>query len=301
VQLAMYVMLDKSGSMNDPAAGGNGTRWGTVTFALDQFFASPEAAGMKVALGYFPLQAPGGPACDPTYYYTPAVPMASLPGVGNAQVTSLSSSMMSTQPSGGTPTQVALGAALQYASDWKLTFPKDKAIVVLATDGQPADACGATIDNSTAAAAAGFGADPAIPTYVIGVGPLVADLDSIAQSGGTGTAFLVNDANTSAFIEALKQIKLKAIACEYAVPKPQSGTDVDYSKVNFQYTPGGGSAELVGNTKDAASCDPVKGGWYYDVPAKPTKILLCPSTCGSLQSDANAKINIILGCDTKKE
>lgn len=300
VELAMFVMLDKSGSMLDSVSGGS-TRWDTVKQALNQFFSSAEAAGIKVALNYFPLQASGGTTCDSNYYYNPAVPMGVLPGTGGSQLNALSNSMSANTPSGGTPTNVALGAALSYAADWKKTFPKDKAIVVLATDGQPGDGCGATLENSAAAAAAGLSGNISVPTYVIGVGSSTGNLDTIADAGGSSKAFIVNDGNTSAFIEALKQIKLQAIACEFSLPTPPSGTVFNKDKVNFEYSPGGGQPKTLGNVANNGACDPDKGGWYYDDPQSPSKILLCPSSCTTLQADTAAKVNILLGCDTFKE
>jgi Mg-chelatase subunit ChlD len=299
VQLAMFVMLDKSGSMLDTVGGGS-TRWDAVRSALNQFFGSAEAAGIKVALNYFPLQDPSGTTCSENYYYNPAVPMGLISGPGDQQVNALSASMAAAKPEGGTPTQVALAAALKYAADWKLAFPNDKPIVVLATDGEPGDGCGATLENSTAAAANGNSGSPSVPTYVIGVGPQLANLDQIASAGGTTKSFPVNDGNTSAFIEALKQIKQQAVACEFALPAPTSGS-LNLNKINFQFSSGGGEPQFLGNVADAAGCDPAKGGWFYDDPLKPSKILLCESSCTSFQTDPTTKINILLGCDTVKE
>ncbi|RYE88355.1 MAG: VWA domain-containing protein [Myxococcales bacterium] len=299
VQLSMYIMLDKSGSMLVDVAG-SGTRWAAVKSALNQFFASPEGAGIKVALNFFPLQAPSGPACEQGYYYTPAVSMSSLPGAGDAQKAALTSAMESVTPSGGTPTQVALTSALKYASDWKTAFPQEKTIVVLATDGQPGDGCGATVANSSAAADAGFKATPSVPTYVIGVGPDLSALDAVAQAGGTTSAFLVNDGNTSAFLQALKQIKQQAVACEFALPTPTDGASLDADKVNFEYTPGGGQAQVFSKSTDASACAGKADSWYYDDPTNPTKILLCPATCSVVQGDTGAKVNILLGCATKE-
>jgi hypothetical protein len=76
---------------------------------------------------------------------------------------------------------------------------------------------------------------------------------------------------------------------------------LDYDKVNVQYTPGGGMPQLIGNVATAAACDAQSGGWYYDNNASPTKILLCPVTCSTVSSDPNAKIEILLGCDTIHE
>jgi hypothetical protein len=297
VPLDMYVMLDRSGSMNDAVNGGM-TRWQIVTGALTQFFGSATAANNSVALQYFPQFGPAGTSCDSTYYYTPSVAMGLLPGTANAQLDALSASIAATSPAGGTPTNVALKSAVDYAADWKTAYPSHTVVVILSTDGEPGDGCSATIDNSAAAAAAGLG--KGIPTYVIGVGSNLANLDQIASQGGTGSAFLVNDGNASAFIDALEQIKSKALACEYALPPPPAGGMLDPHKVNVQYTPGTGTADIVKNAADLSACDPTAGGWYYDSLLAPTKVTLCPATCTAVTNDSNATIDIILGCDTQK-
>jgi hypothetical protein len=74
---------------------------------------------------------------------------------------------------------------------------------------------------------------------------------------------------------------------------------LDYDKVNVQYTPGGGAPQVIPNVMDAASCDPATGGWYYDNPASPTKIILCGSTCAPIELDPAGKIDILLGCATE--
>lgn len=299
IPLDMYVMLDKSGSMLQVVSGAQ-TRWDIVKSSLGTFFGSPSSKGITVGLQYFPLQDPNGTSCDDNYYYSPAVAMGVLPGTGNAQVNALTQSMANTTPVGGTPTNVALKAALKYASDYKKLVPTHTVVVVLATDGEPGDGCGATIANSAAEAMTGASGNPKIPTYVIGVGSNLTNLDTIAAAGGTSKAFIVNDGSADAFIAALKSIQLKAVGCEYAVPTPPNGGTVDPTKVNVQYTPGGGAAQVLSNVASAAACG-AAGGWYYDNPTKPTKITLCASTCTTAQADANAKVDIILGCDTKKD
>lgn len=291
----MYVMLDKSGSMLDPVMGAT-TRWDIVKQSLATFFAN--AAGITAGLQYFPLQDPMGTSCDNNYYYNPAVGMGLLPGAGNAQLNALTGSMNAQTPKGGTPTNVALKAALQYASDYKKLLPQRNVVVVLATDGLPQDGCSASIANTAAEAAAGFAAMPSIPTYVIGVGNNLANLDQIAAAGGTTNAFIVNDGNTSAFVAAMKAIQTKAVGCEYAIPQPQMGV-IDYNKVNVKYTDGTAKETTLSNVGAAAMCG-MAGGWSYDNPAKPTKIVLCPATCSTVQADAGAKVDVILGCDTKK-
>jgi hypothetical protein len=56
VPVDVYVMLDISGSMLEPA-----TKWDSVKSALGAFFADPASAGLSVAIQYFPLPFPGAP------------------------------------------------------------------------------------------------------------------------------------------------------------------------------------------------------------------------------------------------
>jgi hypothetical protein len=293
IPLDMYVMLDKSGSMLEAVPGGS-TRWVQVTQALSKFVSGPSAGGTGVAIQYFPL----GSSCDPNKYANPAVPMGELPGTGNSQLDALVASIAKVQPSGGTPSQPALRGAIQYAREWAIAYPEHKVLVVLATDGEPQD-CGSTLDTTAAEAASGVSGSPAVPTYVIGVGSALSNLDSIAQAGGTGQAFIVNDGDATAFQAAMKSIQSQALGCEYTIPPAEMGGLPDFDKVNVQYSPGAGSPTLLSNVADAAAC--TGDGWFYDNPAAPKTILLCPATCTAVSNDIDAKIEIILGCTTKKD
>lgn len=59
----LLVMLDRSGSMLLPTAGGR-AKWDVVTEALSDFVRAPSSAGLGVGLQFFPLNVPGVPdAC----------------------------------------------------------------------------------------------------------------------------------------------------------------------------------------------------------------------------------------------
>jgi hypothetical protein len=200
---------------------------------------------------------------------------------------------------GGTPTRPALEGAISHARDWATAYPAHKVAVVLATDGIPND-CSSNIQNVSQLAAAGFSGTPRVPTYVIGVGPQLAGLNQIAQSGGTTQAYIVDTGPTATqqFIDAMNKIRGLALACEFLLPKPTSG-QLDYTKVNVQFTPpSGGAPQLLQQVPDAASCDPVNGGWYYDNPAAPTRIYACPASCDGFNVQIGGKVDILLGCKT---
>jgi hypothetical protein len=90
------------------------------------------------------------------------------------------------------------------------------------------------------------------------------------------------------------------IACEYLIPEPDSGETIDYEKVNVQYSPGGSApAEPIYFVPGGAADCGAAGGWYYDNPAAPTKILLCPASCDAVQASQEGAVEVIFGCETE--
>jgi hypothetical protein len=327
--LDIYIMFDRSDSM----AGDN--KWVNCTNALKTFVQSPEAAGIGVGLQYFPLQGTIPSACQmcmncacvfdcgcsgcgstcmngvctstctsfiscqPADYGTAAVEIAPLPGNATAIINSIDS--MTLEQS--TPTRPALEGALTHARDWALAHPGHKVVVVLATDGEPSGGCPLNgIFDAKVIAQLYFSGTPSIPTYVIGVGSSLGSLYVIAQSGGTNMAYIVDGGpnTTQQFLDAMNAIRKSAgLACEYQIPAANDGGVIDFDKVNVQYIPGnGGPPADVLRAQSAADCDPVQGGWYYDNNAAPTKILICPATCMTIEADDMGKIDILFGCPT---
>ena len=333
VPLDMFIMLDKSGSMTDSAAGG-GTKWDASVSGLTTFLNQPDSAGIGVGIQYFPLSDGGncpsfpvmctsdaqcgacGPCmmpipgfgicsvgndtCEVAAYATPAVEIALLPGNAGA----LTSSMNNANPDGdSTTTHPALEGAIDHASDWAVANPGHVVVVVLATDGDPTGDCNNDLGAINALAAAGAAATPKILTFVIGVGGSVNALNGIAAAGGTTDAFMIDtEPNVQqAFIEALNEIQGAALPCSYLIPPPPPGEELNYGQVNVSYTPGGGTAETIPKVMDAASCPASGLAWYYDNNAAPTQILLCPATCDALSQDTEGSVEIVLGCDTVVE
>ncbi|MBK8251676.1 MAG: VWA domain-containing protein [Polyangiaceae bacterium] len=326
VQLDLFFMLDQSGSMSETVQGG-GTRWDAVTSALKSFFGDPANAGLGAGIQYFPITsgancnptcttnadcgaygpcfvficlgctAGGTDSCNPADYATPKVEIAPLTA---AHATALSNSINAQGPTGNTPTGPALQGAVDHAKSWAMAHPSHNVVVVLATDGDPTECNPSDIPGISNIAAAAANASPKVKTFVIGVGASLSNLNAIAAAGGTGSAFIVDgNANVNQeFKAALDAIQQTALGCEYTIPQPAQGM-LDYNKVNVQYTPGGGSAQVILNVANAAACDPATGGWYYDNPAAPTKIILCDATCSVVEADSAGKIEILLGCATE--
>jgi hypothetical protein len=253
--------------------------------------------------------------CTPSQYATPNVALGTLPGAAGG----LNTSLTGHTPDGYTPTGPALGGAVMWAQAQQAKTPDHKVAIVLVTDGLPGGfipgfppkECAPSDIPTISGIISGVatGANP-ILTFVVGIfnpnslegQQAPTNLMSLAQAGGTGSAVIIDvtgNTVTQQLHDALAQAQTKAIACSYQIPPSTGGTGVDFNKVNVTFTSGSGTVTTIGNTTDASAC--TKGGWYYDVDPKqgtPTKIIACPSTCQSFQSDTSGSVQVVLGCQT---
>jgi len=316
VPINMVVMLDQSGSMND-VIGGGATRWEAVTGALSSFMAQAPA-DLGLGIQYFPLfQTPPIPCVDNTpcgpgvcnlgfCLPEPAYECTSAPygilevGIGNVSTNAalIDANLLLHAPFGATPTGPALSGAIDAAKASAAADPTRRSVVVLATDGLPTQCSPTDIGQIGDLAMTGNTTSPSVPTFVIGVGSNLSNLNAIAAAGGTGQAFLVEDANaTQQFIDALNAIG-QTLTCEFSIPDPEDG-EVDYGLVNVQYTTSAGDSVIFKQVTDAGACDAATGGWYYDDPNAPTLIILCPASCTTVKDDPNGQVDIVLGCKTQ--
>jgi hypothetical protein len=247
----------------------------------------------------------GTEECTPANYEKPVAAIGNLP---TAQMPLLSA-LNANEPSGGTPMGPAVRGALGQLRAHLQANPGRKAVLVLVGDGVPSPTCPM---NDIPAIATDIGGAymgaPSIPTYVIGVftqeelrmSQML--LDTLAMAGGSNRAIVLaaNNDLTQRLQEALNQIRGAALACEYQIPPP-SGGRIDFSKVNVRYS-GGGATENIPYVERADRCDPMRGGWYYDVPPAmgvPTRILTCEATCRRFRTDNAGKVELVFGCGTQ--
>ncbi|HEX2872824.1 MAG TPA: VWA domain-containing protein [Polyangiaceae bacterium] len=241
--------------------------------------------------------------CRPATYATPATPIAELPGAQAALVAAIEAA--GPEDGGLTPSGPALQGAIDQASSWAVAHPDRQVVAVLATDGLPTLCEPVEIAAVAALAARGRGLKPAVSTFVIGVvGPTDVDaptnLDSIAKSGGTTKAFIVDTAGDvqKQFRDALNTIRASGLSCELAVPSPMDGKALDYGFVNVTFDRGDGPTNLIG-VADETGCT-AEGGWYYDVnpdEGTPKRIVACPTTCTQFQQTDMGSVQIKLGCE----
>ncbi len=284
----LVIVMDRSNSMKQDM------KWTTCSAALTSFFSSTKAsAGLSASLTWLPTETGSPPAasCDSSDYDTPVVPMTALPSSAFGPVIS------ATVNYAGTPTLAALTGSVAYAATVQKAHPDGKVVIVLATDGKPAG-CKSEGNSltSVAAEAASALSTYGLYTYVIGVGTALTNLDTIAASGGTKTALLVDTSDPSKtaadFAAAIESIQT-SLGCAYPIPAPMGGGTIDYTKVNVELTSGGKTSELP-YSSDCSNPD----GWHYDDPKKPAQIELCSAACKSAGSDVSGSIDILFGCDT---
>jgi hypothetical protein len=312
--LDMYFLVDSSGSMALPTAGG--TKWDMVRSALVNFLGDPENADVGVGLGYFPtgvqtscvagdpdcLCIPftpfcfvgAGGACEATAYSQAAVPL-SLPPTPSALISDLNAHLLA----GGTPTRPALEGALQYVQTWANEHPGRRVVVVLATDGEPAGCLGNSPNEVASIAAAALNGPSQIKTFVIGVGRSLDSLNLVAAAGGTTQAFLTDTGSNlvSELADALGRIRTSALPCAYTIPIATSNGSIDPSRTNVLLTPeGAGAPRLIPKVASGREqdCDG-RGGWYYDNPSDPAQVQLCPASCAETY---RAQVDVEFGCDT---
>ena len=304
----MFVMFDRSSSMSEEANDQGATRWDLTSSALTAFFASPDAGGLKLALRFFPHDQPAAgcnqDGCSVDACGTPLVGLGELTTAAapaDAHEQALIGATMSSAPgmSGqGTPISAALGGALQWAHEQRAMTPDQNSVVVLVTDGE-ANGCDEDIGNIARLASDAYAADE-IRTYAIGLtGSQERDMDQIARAGHTDQGIFVADgANTQQeLLDALGAIKGEILSCDFAMPEPEEGMAVNPGQINVNFTAGSGTKTTLKPAGDEQGCT-AAGGWYYDNPADPTRIFLCPATCETVTSDPAAGLQILLGCQT---
>ena len=300
----LYFIMDKSGSMNDDA------KWTKSVDALEKFFASEDAAGLGVALEFYPLdpgstngdgcgsgsrgQCDGGPCSNPM---VPAAFLTSATGASDDQESALVAALESVTPGGKTPTYPALDGTLDRAIADQRSNPGDLHTVILVTDGEPNGCEESTHELAKLALAAWL--EHGIRTYTIGMEGANTDaLDIIATAGGTRQAFVVRSGEhvEQDLLTALLAIARSSARCEFAV---QNGEFIDPSQAELSYTPGDGSAPVL--LPLLARADDCGEGWYYDDPTDPTSAALCPDTCDAVQSDLQAQVKMVIGCASPYE
>jgi von Willebrand factor type A domain len=332
----LYIMFDKSMSMNGPPYGDEHL-WTPAVDALKSFVDDDDSAGLKVALQYFPI---GGASCNGNGYKTPAVAVGTLPAAAAAFKQSLDAH----DPDGtSTPTEGALRGATEFCKQYQ----KDKqgaeqCVAVLVTDGAPNGCDGNTANLAAIAKAAHDDPTSSVTTFAVGLkGASFTLLDEIAKKGGAPDCAPTNSSRyacdvssgAGALFDALNLIREKVVTyethtethvvthevvktvthtvthteirqevtnedvpCEWTIPESSEDQPFDQNKVNIRLTSGDMQSTTFVHVGSKDAC--IDNAWYYDNEEQPTRFIACDQTCARIEGDSNAQIDILLGCAT---
>ena len=284
-------------------------KWDPVRRAAELFFNDPASAGLNASMTFFPGTS-SITWCGDAPYRTPNVAMTALPSTAFA--TALGAVEPQLPNRTATPTLGVMTGVIAYVNGQRTARPGQYAIV-LVTDGYPQrcpnqnDPIAPVVTAAQNARAAGT------RTYVIGVrNPPIGDaptsldnLNQIAVAGGTNAnqggnaAYLIatsaTDANATvqAFRTAVNEIRGQSVSCNLRIPAPPAGQTFNKNRVNVLYSTGPGAAATTLKYDQACAG---ANAWRYNNTTTPTEIVLCPSTCTTVQANPNAVINVEFTC-----
>jgi hypothetical protein len=90
-------------------------------------------------------------------------------------------------------------------------------------------------------------------------------------------------------------IESAPLPCDYAIPAPPAGEALDPNKVNLDFSGPSVPKKTFPRAPTQAACGE-RVAWYYDDPAAPKQIRMCPAGCQAISGGGT--IEIKLGCET---
>jgi hypothetical protein len=319
--LDLYVLLDRSASMRIPE---QIDRWGLAVAGIQDFL-SLEVGKLSVGLGLFPVLAAEpftgfmcssdeecgayGPctylpiyftdgcagvnlrdSCVPEDYRKPLIELAPLAAARERAMVALTEA----QPDGqSTPTTPALEGALLYLREQLAAHPERQAVLVLATDGEPA-LC-TTNDLEAASEVIERARADGILTFVVGVSE-DANLAPLAVAGGTEMPILLSADIQADLSAALTEVRNVVADCTIELPVLGGLEEIDPALVNLELTAPGQGAVVIPRVADGV-CGEAEA-WRYDDAAHPTRVELCPRACARARAQEGIELDLALGCRT---
>jgi hypothetical protein len=330
--LLMFV-VDVSTSMKQPDPSGSGkTKWEVTAPALENAISGlPSSTG--VGLLFYPNRptTPSVTARSPEECVNTSalVPLKVLGGDGSDQRKALTSSIKNTQPpnDSGTPTHDAYSLALHEISQSPLDGNR---YVILLTDGQPTYAKECIGDGLPRSLSEPDAIQPepiideistalgdAVETFVIGAPgsekAVKSDedmrfwLSEAAEAGGTAREDCSNEKVpychydmvaekdfATGLEDALIAITEQVVPCDFSLPEPPKGEQLDERSINVVLTTGAGVQKLV-YRNERPSCDE---GWKLSEDR--SRIILCSATCRRIKLDPKATLEALFGCASEE-
>jgi hypothetical protein len=300
--IALFIMQDRSGSMVTGFPAGSANSWPNSVAALNTFVTDPASQGLEVGLGFSPptSNSPDA-ACGGCIPVVPIGPIAQTGPQINAAMNANAPNPLNFTP---------LQCGLQGMIDACVAFMAQRGmqcVGVFVTDGNTQDptypGCDTNITNLLKIVS--DGQTKKVKTFALGlVSGALQFVDQVAQAGGTNKGFDLTQGGAQAFVAALNAIRATVttqtkLPCQWFVPPSPGGQTLDPNKVNLQFSPSPGAPpQPVGHVASQSDCAAAGGGWYYDNPNAPTKVIACPETCTLLTNSKDGQVDLIFGCKT---
>lgn len=124
----------------------------------------------------------------------------------------------------------------------------------------------------------------------------------VSQTGGVRAQICDGAGAWTTFFDAVAQavVTSSQVSCVLEIPPPPGGETLDFGKVNVRLV-SGAMETLLPNVGMQGNCAAGEG-WYYDDPAAPTHVVLCPASCDHAQQlvgpNQSGKVEVLFGCTT---
>jgi len=135
-------------------------------------------------------------------------------------------------------------------------------------------------------------------TYAAPEGEGTVYRELVEMTGGVSADLCLQDFDPVFDALAGAVIASARLNCFWQIPPPPEGEVLDTDLVNVDFFDGT-TTHFIGHVPSEDRCTLAEHGWYYDDPASPTFIHVCPQTCEWIQGKDGAQIIIKFGCETE--
>lgn len=328
VQLDMFLVLDRSGSMDAPFAEDSGlgdcnvgnaktSRWCNAINAIHGFAADSSSVDMGFAYADFAFSPCDGFDMELPFDYIEA-------GDANGHVAALATALNAAAPGSGTNTAGAVHTLIDQTAA-HVPLPNRRTIGILITDGEPylqpeppqfawqTQACAvesATVNGHLTELNEELAAhfeETGIPTFIMGMdGVNAAPLELLANGAGaaahashciSGSSchyYSVGSGQSAVFLAALESIRRSVVGCEFALPDSELGLS-DLGSLEVLFTPDSGDVALTLTQRASEAACSGGSDYWLDLGGATPIVKLCPATC-ALRGDSPS-IDISVSCE----
>ena len=88
-------------------------------------------------------------------------------------------------------------------------------------------------------------------------------------------------------------VQRRGIACDFAIPPPPRGRELDLETVALEYDGSNGVSVQFGQAPTPEACQP--NAFYIDG----GRVNLCPDACSAISNDPMAKVSVLFTCESQ--